>query len=231
MRARAAYQSANPKYAVSFIAEFRVEIPPLAEASRAVPEVQFSGEDVVLDDDQARKFVFAAHGNQLDALEGALDADPTVADYTVLTTTEDSAHYVVTYAAEADTRGTYPVAVEHDIAYLDIGLQDGEYSVRARVPDRDALASLREYCRANDFPFALERIYEETAIDAAGNPLTDAQSEAMRVAYEQGYFDSPRRATLDVVADEIGVSRQAVASRLRRGHKRLIETMGIDSQS
>lgn len=216
---------------MGFIAEFRVEIPPLAETSRAVPEMQFAGKDVVLEDDQARKFVFSAHGSQLDALEAALDADPTVAEYTALTTTEDSAHYVVTYAATADTRGTYPVAVENDIAYLDIALQDGEYTVRARIPDRDALTALREYCRANDFSFALDRIYEETEIDAVGNPLTDAQTEAMRVAYERGYFDSPRRATLDDIADEIGVSRQAVAARLRRGHKRLIETVGIDNQS
>jgi len=215
---------------VSFIAKFRVEIPPLAETSRAVPEVQFSGKDVVLEDDQARKFSFAAHGSQVDELSAALDADSSVADYTVLTTTEESAHYVVTYAAAADTRGTYPVAVDHDIAYLDIELQDGEYSIRARIPDRDALAALREYCHANDFPFGLDRIYEETAIDALGNPLTDPQAEAMRVAYEQGYFDSPRRTSLDAVADEIGVSRQAVAARLRRGHKRLIETVGIDNQ-
>ncbi|NIC00879.1 helix-turn-helix domain-containing protein [Halobacterium sp. R2-5] len=216
---------------MSFIAEFRIEIPPLAEASKAVPEMRFSGKDVVLEDDQARKFRFAAHGSQFDKFEAALDADPTVADYTVLTTTEDSAHYVVTYAATADTRGTYPIAIEHDIAYLDIELQDGEYTVRARVPDRDALTALREYCRANDFPFTLDRIYQETAIGAVGNPLTDAQAEAMRVAYEQGYFDSPRQTTLDAIADEIGVSRQAVAARLRRGHKRLIETTDIPNQS
>ena len=216
---------------MSFIAEFRVEIPPLAEASKAVPEVRFSGKDVVLEDDQARKFRFAAHGDQFDEVAAALDADHTVADYTVLTTTEDSAHYVVTYAAAADTRGTYPVAVDYDIAYLDIKLQDGEYTIRARVPDRDALTALREYCLDNDFPFALDRIYEETAIDAVGSPLTDAQAEAMRVAYEQGYFDSPRRATLDAIADEIGVSRQAVAARLRRGHKRLIEITDIANQS
>ncbi len=212
---------------MSFIAEFRVEIPPLAEASRAVPEMRFSGTDVVLEDDQARKFWFAAYGSQLDELEAALDADPTVADYTVLTTTADGAHYVVTYTAAADTRGTYPIAVEHDIAYLDIELQDGEYTIRARVPDRDALTALREYCRDNEFSFALDRIYRETATDAVGSPLTDAQAEAMRIAYEQGYFDSPRQATLDAVADEIGVSRQAVAARLRRGHKRLIETTDI----
>ena len=216
---------------MSFIAEFRVEIPPLAEASRAMPDVQFSGKDVVLEDDQARKFEFAAHGGQLDELEAALDADPTVADCTVLTTTADSAHYVVTYAAGADTRGTYPVAVEHDIAYLDIELQDGEYTIRARIPDRDALTALREYCRDNEFSFILYRIYEETAIDAVASPLTDAQAEAMRVAYERGYFDSPRRTTLDAVAEEIGVSRQAVAARLRRGHKRLIETTDIAEQS
>ncbi|MFC7027483.1 helix-turn-helix domain-containing protein [Halomicroarcula sp. GCM10025710] len=40
-----------------------------------------------------------------------------------------------------------------------------------------------------------------------------------------GFFDEPRTATLEDVAAELGISRQAVANRLRRGHRALIREM------
>lgn len=208
---------------MSFIAEFYVEIPPLAQASSAVPEMQFTGEDIVLENDRPRKFVFTARGTQFDAFERALDDDPTVADHTLLKRLAETAYYIVTYATDATTKGTYHIAVEQDIAYLTIELQDGEYFVRARVPDREALAALREYCRDNDIPFRLARIYQADSSDATAYTLTGPQREALEVAYEHGYFDSPRETTLVAIAEELEVSRQAVADRLRRGHKRLLE--------
>lgn len=208
---------------MGFIAEFCVAIPPLAQASKAVPEMQFSGEDIVLEDDQAHKFFITAHGTRFDEFEAALHVDPTVAEYTVLGKLSETGYYIVTYAGETDTRGTYHVAVEQDITYTSIRLQDGEYTVRARVPNRAALATLREYCQENDIPYRLERIYREETPDSRAHPLTDAQREAMQLAHEHGYFDSPRETTLDEIADELGISRQAVADRLRRGHRRLIE--------
>lgn len=206
---------------MTFIAEFRVEIPVLYRASKAVPEMRFSGEDIVLEDDRPHKFVFTAHGTRFDAFEQALAADPTVAEYAVLTKAGEKAYYVVTYAETVDTKGTYHVAVEEDVAYLNVELQDGEYTVRARFPDRDALRTLGEYYHENDVPFRVDRIYYEER-EATRYDLTDAQREALVLAHERGYFDSPRETKLAAIADELGISRQAVADRLRRGHRRLI---------
>lgn len=185
--------------------------------------MQLSGEDIVLEDEQAHKFFLTAHGTRFDEFEAALEADPTVAEYTVLTKLSKTGYYIVTYASETDTRGTYHVAVERDITYIDVRLQNGEYTVRARVPSRAALATLREYCQENDIPYRLERIYLEETPNSRAHLLTDAQREAMELAHEHGYFDSPRETTLDAIADELDISRQAVADRLRRGHKQLIE--------
>ncbi|MFC4551551.1 helix-turn-helix domain-containing protein [Halorussus sp. GCM10023401] len=46
--------------------------------------------------------------------------------------------------------------------------------------------------------------------------LTDAQQEALVLAYEQGYFYTPH-VTMADLGDELGISQQAVASRLRPG--------------
>jgi predicted DNA binding protein len=47
--------------------------------------------------------------------------------------------------------------------------------------------------------------------------LTARQRETLRLAHERGYFEIPREVTLDDLADELGVSNQAVSERLRRG--------------
>ena len=59
--------------------------------------------------------------------------------------------------------------------------------------------------------------------------VTDPQREALKLAYEYGYFNTPREATLAEIAEELGISQQALGSRLRRANRRLIEREIIDS--
>jgi hypothetical protein len=46
--------------------------------------------------------------------------------------------------------------------------------------------------------------------------LTPVQRRTLVVAIEQGYFEIPRQSTLDDLAADLGVSKQAVSERLRR---------------
>jgi predicted DNA binding protein len=52
--------------------------------------------------------------------------------------------------------------------------------------------------------------------------LTDTQQEALVLAYERGYFESPREVTLEALGEELGISQQAVGSRLRGGIKNVL---------
>ena len=52
--------------------------------------------------------------------------------------------------------------------------------------------------------------------------LTPAQAEAMKVAYEMGYFEVPRGASSEAIAAELGVSKSAFLERLRRGERALL---------
>ncbi|MFB6074807.1 MAG: helix-turn-helix domain-containing protein [Haloarculaceae archaeon] len=208
---------------MSFIAEFEVELPMLRATSQAVPEMRLSGTDIVMDEGRPHKFMFTASGTQFDALESALDEDPTVAEYTAVTTLEDTGHYVVTYAETVETTGAYPGAIEQNIVYLTVDLQDGVYTVRARVSDRDALAAFVEYCAEQSIPLRVERIFTENRETEVGYGLTGDQREALTVAYDRGYFDLPRAASLADVGRELGITAQAASGRIRRGQKRLLE--------
>ena len=54
--------------------------------------------------------------------------------------------------------------------------------------------------------------------------LTDRQDRALKVAYEQGYFDYPRRASLGDVARALGTGRSSALEILRRATTKLAGT-------
>jgi predicted DNA binding protein len=92
-----------------------------------------------------------------------------------------------------------------------------------RSVDQDALTAFRQYCLDHDVPLALETVQSEATGSLPSRDLTGPQREALLLAYERGYFDTPRRVTLDDIAGDLGITRQALSARLRRGHRRLIE--------
>ena len=57
--------------------------------------------------------------------------------------------------------------------------------------------------------------------------LTDEQQDVLEIAFAKGYFDVPRGITLTDLADEIGISHQALSERLRRGQKSVLENTVI----
>ncbi len=59
--------------------------------------------------------------------------------------------------------------------------------------------------------------------------LTDPQYEVLTLACDRGYFAIPRQAELDDLAEELGVSHQALSERLRRGVEALVtDTLLVD---
>ncbi|WP_438267351.1 helix-turn-helix domain-containing protein [Haladaptatus halobius] len=53
--------------------------------------------------------------------------------------------------------------------------------------------------------------------------LSNVERETLEHAVKDGYFQSPRSATLGTLADELGVSKPAVSKNLRRGQRKMIE--------
>lgn len=59
--------------------------------------------------------------------------------------------------------------------------------------------------------------------------ITPAQEEAIRTAFEMGYFSVPRTTTAEEVAGELGVSKSAYLERLRRAQSGLLEQILAES--
>ena len=53
--------------------------------------------------------------------------------------------------------------------------------------------------------------------------LSDVERETLEAAVSDGYYESPRDATLATLADRFGVSKPAVSKNLRRGEQKMIQ--------
>lgn len=109
-----------------------------------------------------------------------------------------------------------------DVALLDLrGTENGwRFRIRATNPE---IRELHDYCRDLGIRFEIQRVYRAFDRERETFGLTDAQQETLELAVERGYYDEPRRITLEALATEFGVSARAVSRRLRRGTKRLVD--------
>ncbi|MFC4406027.1 helix-turn-helix domain-containing protein [Haloarchaeobius iranensis] len=89
--------------------------------------------------------------------------------------------------------------------------------------DRAAFDEFRRFWQ-DEGEFTLRRLTRDGEPEPPGDGLTDPQREALRTAYEMGYFDVPRGASLDNVAAELGIGASAASERLRRAQTHLVET-------
>ena len=97
------------------------------------------------------------------------------------------------------------------------------WQLTLRENEPSELSTFHERCRAVGIGLELRDIRElDGGPSATRRGLTDPQYEALRLAYERGYYAEPRETTLEALASELDISRQALASRLRRGYRALI---------
>lgn len=104
-----------------------------------------------------------------------------------------------------------------------------EWRFEFRAENAADITQFRRECVEHGLPIELARLYS-LADRKTGRTydLTDDQHEALVLAFEYGYFEEPREADLDEIAQELDISRQSLAGRLRRGYRNLVETTLIE---
>ena len=101
--------------------------------------------------------------------------------------------------------------------------KEKQWTFEVRASEQQDLSDFQTYCRDNDISIELSELHAVSPLKSDREyDLTDGQREALVMAYSNGYFDSPRDAMQDDLAEELGITRQAVSSRLQRGMRRLV---------
>ncbi|NGM68612.1 bacterio-opsin activator [Natronolimnobius sp. AArcel1] len=153
-------------------------------------------------------------------VEAALEAAPETAGFTQVDDLgTDGILYRTAWNPAQD--GVLKAIAESDVTLLSATGKRDRWLFRLRVENHGALGEFRTRCRDREIDIEVARVQPLQPIEHSGG-ITPAQFEALELAYRGGYFDDPRRATLDDLAAELGITRQSLAGRLRRGHRNLL---------
>lgn len=209
---------------VSVIVEFSIEggAFQLGEVLSGPPDMRLELERIVPTGNQVMPFIWATGQNQA-AFEEMVRTHPSVKELQVLDRIEDSALYRIEWE-EAPTDLLEGIA-RTDAVILE-ARGDGRWSFRLRFPDHQRLSTFHDYLIDRGLHVDVERTYTLTESGEHGHQfdLTEAQRKALVLATERGYFDVPRGTTLDELADELGITRQALSERIRRGSRKLFDS-------
>lgn len=212
------------------VCESHLTTPVFDTAVAAADDLYVSLDQQAITDSGDLSWMVWAEGSDIAAFEEGLDADPTVAEYTVVGGDRRRRLYRVRMSAAGRERTASMCWIEANGQFVDATRRDDGWQVRLRFPDREAVRTFFECCADLDgVAVSLTRLYESEETENRPYGLSRRQLDALRTAFEAGYFDVPRNATLDDLAAELGVSDNAVSERLRRGMRSVLAATLVES--
>ncbi|WP_433630264.1 helix-turn-helix domain-containing protein [Halomicrococcus sp. NG-SE-24] len=153
-----------------------------------------------------------------DPVDGVLDTIeryPTVNSLTEVDVFEDRTLFRLDWDASQDH--LFQCILDHGGQISSAtGASEG-WDFEIRFSHREALSQCRTCCEDAHISLEIIRVYNPT--DPGVGPwygLSEPQREALLLAVRMGYYDIPRGCTTEELADELGISDQAVTERLRR---------------
>ena len=204
----------------------------LGETLEAVPEATFDIERVVAHDtDRVLPFVWASADSR-EALEDAMEEDASVANVDLLSDLEDEWLYRMEWVSQVEF--VVHALLEEQATVLNAHSEDGQWHLRLLFPDRASLSRTYEFCEEHDIRLDVKTIYEMDSERHGRFGLTEEQSEALSAAFEHGYYEVPRGVSVEALAEELGISHQALSERFRRAHGNLVENtliIGADKET
>jgi predicted DNA binding protein len=202
---------------------------PLVGVARAVPEATLVLE---LQFNHGRRplFLLTVTDGDAEAIEVALDDAYDGGPWTLVGEAGDTRRYKATPALslseqlgeQLDDLESLKTLARADAIVERIEVTPTGWSQTGWFASREAFDEFRTFWQ-DTASFRLRRLTHDGESEPPGDGLTDDQREALRTAYELGYFDIPRGATLDAVAAELDLAPSSVSERLRRAQTRFIE--------
>ncbi|WP_435179727.1 helix-turn-helix domain-containing protein [Halorussus sp. AFM4] len=223
---------------MAIIVEFTLDSEsfPFGRATSGDPDVRAQLERVIPLREGRIPFIWAASAErEFDEFERHLRNSDIVKDVEALTRIGDSVLYYTEWYTD---RETFLNGLGEAGGTIMEAHGDSTWSFTVRFRDHTQLTRFHQFYQDEGFPVYIERV--TTLDDEPGTEygfgLTPAQRDTLIMAVEEGYFDIPRRTSLEELAEEVGISSQAVSERIRRGtetvlRKALVGLVAADFES
>lgn len=190
-------------------------------------EMQLELERIVPTGAMVMPFVWAT-GDDHDTFERTVRDHPAVTELVFLDRVGDSALYRIEWAAEP-TDLTEAISQADAVVLEARGNADWEF--RLRFPNHDMLSQFHNYVIENGLDIHIDRTYTLTEASERGHrfDLTAEQREALVLALQRGYFETPSPVNLEDLAEELDISRQALSKRIRLGNEKILRGVLLSS--
>lgn len=118
-----------------------------------------------------------------------------------------------------------------DVTVISASGSNSGWTFELRAETVESFSQFQSHCRDHEIPVSLARLNRLTETTTGrGYNLTEEQYEALRLAFERGYYDEPRETNLEELAEELGISRPSFSARLKRGYRNLLTATIVDQQ-
>lgn len=122
----------------------------------------------------------------------------------------------------SDQHAPFDIIARCDVTLLAADGDADGWTLTLRGTESGAITEFDRAIREAGYDPEICDLHAGTRVPTGHTTLTDRQREALELAFRMGYYDDPRGTTLGDVAAELGISRQALADRLRRGYHTLV---------
>lgn len=192
---------------------------PLGSVFEQLPDVTVELERLIPHEKMVIPY-FWVRGAAVEDIEAEFDTHAGVSTIQFIDSVDDE--YLMRAEWDREYIGILSALAEMNLVVLTGTGTDSGWEFEVRGERREDISEFRDYCQKNDITIDITAVHALLPVQDEGYELTDTQREALMLAYERGYFNSPREASLEEIAKELGITQQSLSSRLRRGHRRLI---------
>ncbi|WP_135302269.1 helix-turn-helix domain-containing protein [Haloarcula amylovorans] len=214
---------------MSVILEFSIPAAEfqLGEVLSGSPDMHLELERIVPTGDMVMPFIWAT-GDDHDTFAKMVRSHVRVREFVELDSLDESKLYRIVWTE-------FPTDLIEGISKADAVILeahgDGEWVFRLRFPDHERLTVFHNYVIKHDIPITVERTYTLTETTERGHrfDLSQEQREALVLALDRGYFETPSETSLGELAEELGISRQAVSTRIRHGNEKILRGVLLSS--
>ncbi|RBI63754.1 hypothetical protein DMJ13_04315 [halophilic archaeon] len=207
---------------MSYIVEILATVAsfPLGELIRRNPGARVELEQVVPTDDGLVPF-FWVRGVDASVATDADEVDPALDEVDVLDDAGDA--LLCRTVWDRNAPGLQQVIVDSGVTLLEATGTDDGWRFQFRFTDQRDARRFQTDLRERDVAFEILRVYSVREMVERRHGITPEQHEAIVAVHDAGFFETPRRTSLEAVAERLGISAQALSMRYRRGLDTLLD--------
>lgn len=211
---------------MSVIATFIVDSDsfPLGKSIENQPTAEIEIERIVPMREETFPFIFVWGLTDFEQFEETMGSLPDIELITRLETFEDGRLYKIAW--KSATSPLLPEIKANDGVLLSARGDTTSWEFELRFSNHaDVSGFFREATADTTLDMSLKSLVQEVTFEStdSGSILTPKQGRALETALEMGYYDVPRGAHLDDVAEALDSSPSATSALLRRGCSRFFE--------